>query len=84
MPAGMGDGQIERLLGELKGEVTLTLEPHLALFSAYKNIDGTELKNEFSFSDNDSAFDTAAIALKELLRKTGFCATGVTGEFVKK
>lgn len=84
VPAGMGDGQIERLLGELKGEVTLTLEPHLALFSAYKNIDGTELKNELTFSDNDSAFDAAATALKELLRKTGFCATGVTGEFVKK
>lgn len=84
VPAGMGDGQIERLLGELQGEVTLTLEPHLALFSAYKNIDGTELKNELAFSDNDSAFDAAAFALKELLRKAGFSATAVTGEYVKK
>ena len=84
VPAGMGDGQIELLLGKLEGEVTLTLEPHLALFSEYKSIDGTELINEFIFPDNDAAFDAAALALREQLKKAGFVATNVTGEYVKK
>lgn len=82
VPAGKGDGQIETLLTALRGNVTLTLEPHLTVFSAYKNIDSSELKNEIAFPDSGTAFDAAATALKELLCKTGYASRDTVGEYV--
>ena len=72
VPAGLGDGCILRLLDKIDTDTVLTLEPHLALFSAYRNIDASELRHKFLYADNASAFDAAADALKGLLEKSGY------------
>ncbi|MCI8487765.1 MAG: TIM barrel protein [Clostridia bacterium] len=72
VPAGEGDGDIPALIAELDRNVTLTLEPHLAVFSGYAAIDNHEMKNKYTFSSRAEAFDTAVNALKKLLTSSGF------------
>lgn len=74
VPAGMGDGKIDRLVQMLPrdGEWVLTLEPHLALFEGYAAIDNTEMKNKFTFKNNDESFDAAVAALKGILKDAGY------------
>ena len=76
VPAGHGDGQIAEVLSRVDaardGEVFLSVEPHLHIFRAYKQIDTHELKNEYSFATADEAFDCAVASLKETLRGIGF------------
>ena len=50
----------------------LTLEPHLHIFDAYKDIDEHELKGKYTFKTNREAFDFAAKALKALLTRFGY------------
>ena len=80
VPAGEGEGKIAEVLGIVDGftdaPVMLTLEPHLHVFSAYKSIDEHELKGNYTFADNRSAFDFAANALQKLLRVCGFERNG--------
>jgi len=70
VPAGMGDGKIDKIVALLptEGEWVLTLEPHLALFEGYAAIDNTEMKNKFKFKDNDESFDAAVAALKTIIK----------------
>ena len=70
--AGQGSGEIAKLIGMIDGDKTLTLEPHLAVFSGYADIDHTEMKHRFAFSSNAEAFDAAARALKDLLFAAGY------------
>lgn len=72
VPAGYGDGMIEDLLRRIDDDKTLTLEPHLTVFDAYKSIDNSEMKHKFTYKDSNEAFDAAVIALKELLIKVGY------------
>ncbi len=72
VPAGYGDGQIDRLIDGITGDRVLTLEPHLAVFSAYASIDGRPLKNKFRFESSAAAFDAAVAALKKLLNDAGY------------
>lgn len=74
VPAGIGDGKIDRLVSMLpgEGEWVLTLEPHLALFEGYAAIDNTEMKNKFTFKNNDESFDAAVTALKGILKNEGY------------
>ena len=73
VPAGYGDGKIEKLIGGLETRnVVLSIEPHLAVFKGYADIDGTEMKNKFQFKSNEEAFDAAVSALKKLLLKAGY------------
>lgn len=74
VPAGHGDGKISELIAKISPseDKTLTLEPHLALFSGYSEIDATEMKNKFHFETNDEAFDAAANALKSLIEAQGY------------
>ena len=68
VPAGFGDGQIAELIARIgDADRVLTLEPHLAIFQGYAEIDGTEMKNKFTYQTNDEAFDAAVTALKALL-----------------
>ncbi len=67
VPAGYGDGRIGELLEKINGNFTFTLEPHLALFSGYAQIDNTEMKNKFKFNSNRDAFNFAVKTFKELL-----------------
>lgn len=82
VPAGLGDGDIAGLIDSLEGKNTvLTLEPHLKVFDGYAKIDGTEMKNKYSFNTNREAFDCAARSLKKLLTEKGYKET--EGGFLK-
>ena len=72
VPAGYGDGKIDELIANIKGDKVLSIEPHLKVFTAYSQIDGTELKNKFQYATNTEAFDAAVSALKALLLKAGY------------
>lgn len=81
VPAGYGDGNISRLISMINRSVTLTLEPHLAVFDAFKSIDKSVMKHKFKFENNEQAFSFAVSALKELLIKNGYVEE--LGYFVK-
>jgi len=75
-PAGEGEGKIGEILDlvneRIDGVVYLTLEPHLKLFDAYKDIDEHELRGIHKFNTNREAFDFAVLALKNLLTEKGY------------
>ena len=68
VPAGYGDGQIQKLIEMIKDDKVLTVEPHLAVFDAYASIDNTQLKTRFVYRNSDEAFDAAVSALKDLIK----------------
>ncbi len=72
VPAGDGDADISRILDEIDGDVTLTVEPHLSVFAGYSDIDRHEMKNKYTYKSQCEAFDTAVGALKRLLYKCGY------------
>ena len=72
VPAGEGDGNIAKLINDIKGDRVLTLEPHLKVFNAFSKIDDTELKNKYVFGSNEQAFDFAVNSLKKLLTENGY------------
>ncbi len=83
VPAGYGDGMIAELIDRISPckDTILTLEPHLAIFDGYSEIDSSEMKNKFNFQNNDDAFDAAVNALKEILVARGYKKTN--GGYVK-
>jgi sugar phosphate isomerase/epimerase len=81
VPAGYGDGKIKDLLERIADDKVLTLEPHLAVFDAYKSIDNTEMKHKFTYASANEAFDSAVTALKKLLNEVGYREEN--GVFVK-
>ena len=80
VPAGEGEGKLETVLDAVDKAtdevIYLTLEPHLHIFDAYKDIDEHELRGKYVFKTNREAFDFAANTLKALLRKLGFERNG--------
>lgn len=81
VPAGYGDGKIKELLERITDDKVLTLEPHLAVFDAYKSIDNTEMKHKFTYASANEAFDAAVAAIKKLLNEVGYKEEN--GVFVK-
>ena len=81
VPAGCGDGNIAKLLDMISDDKVLTLEPHLALFDAYKSIDNTEMKHQYIYAGPNEAFDAAVTALKKVLNEVGY--REVDGVYVK-
>ena len=81
VPAGYGDGNIKELLSRIQDDKVLTLEPHLAVFDAYKSIDNSEMKHKFAYKSANEAFDAAVSALKALLNEVGY--TEENGVFVR-
>ena len=79
VPAGYGDGKIEKLIEKIDKDTVLTIEPHLAVFAAYKSIDNSEMKHKFNFPDNLTAFNMAVDSLKNILLNKGF--TFKNGEY---
>ncbi len=73
VPAGKGDGQVEKILGQFleNGGECLTVEPHLTVFDALKSLEREGEKSRvggaFSYPSSDAAFDAACQALRELL-----------------
>ena len=72
VPAGYGDGDINSLVARIEKDTVLTIEPHLAIFDAYANIDNTEMKHKFHFDSNLSAFSAAVNAVKGILSNSGY------------
>lgn len=82
VPAGVGDGQIGRIIDMLGDtDKVFSIEPHLAVFEGYAEIDSTEMKNKFTFASNDEAFDAAVAAIKEQLALHGYAEKD--GSFTK-
>jgi hypothetical protein len=52
--------------------VFLSVEPHLHVFDAYKDIDTRELKGKYVFKTQREAFDFAVLSLKKLLTNRGY------------
>lgn len=72
VPCGMGDGNLEYLLGEYlkKGGEVLTLEPHLMEFYGLRELEnGESLSLTPIYTDTNVAFDAGASALKSTLDK---------------
>ena len=76
VPSGEGEGKIGDLIDALDrtcdSRVTLTIEPHLAIFDGYSKIDTHTLKGRYTYESNDAAFDTAVSALKRILTEKGY------------
>lgn len=72
VPAGFGDGHVGEVIGGIAGDTVLTLEPHLAVFEGYAQIDRTQLKNKFAYPSQRAAFAAAAEALRSVLKEQGF------------
>lgn len=74
--AGEGEANIPEVLARVDSAtdalITLTIEPHLALFTAYKSIDTHELAGKDRFSTQREAFDYAVTAIKGVLLNLGF------------
>ena len=83
VPAGYGDGKIKELVEKIATrDIVLSVEPHLAVFKGYSDIDGTEMKNKFHFSSNEEAFDAAVNGIKSILKSAGYQETA--SGFVKE
>lgn len=76
VPAGEGEARLAEIIDivneKVGGRVYLTVEPHLHIFDAFKDIDNTELVGKYTFKTNREAFDFAVNALKGLLTKQGY------------
>ena len=86
VPAGEGEGKVGEVIEKINKAtdevIYLTLEPHLHIFDAYKDIDEHELKGKYVFKTNREAFDFAATTLKNLLTSLGYKRNG-NNEWVK-
>lgn len=73
VPAGHGAGNVERIVKEYSamGGGVMTLEPHLKVFDGLDALEGgqkTEIEN-FVYKTNEEAFDAAANAIKEIIKR---------------
>ena len=73
VPAGKGDGQVEKILKAFldQGGECLTVEPHLTVFDALKTLEREGEKSRvggaYAYPSSDAAFDAACQALRTLL-----------------
>ncbi len=83
VPAGYGDGRIGDIIARIdpNDDKVLTIEPHLAIFEGFSEIDNTVMKNKFHFDNNNESFDAAVEAVKGILAKLGYKET--EGGFIK-
>ena len=76
VPVGEGDAGYDKVLNAVDKltdkTIILTLEPHLHFFRAFAEIDSHKFHSAKDFASGDEAFDFAAEALKNLLKKLGY------------
>ena len=72
VPAGYGDGQIDRLVSMIDGDAVLSIEPHLVVFEGYSSFDTTKMQNVFAYRSNTEAFDAAVAAIKAIILAAGY------------
>jgi hypothetical protein len=72
VPAGSGDGNVKAIVKEYitKGGRSFTIEPHLTVFSGFSDLEreGEGKKMQYHYPDNDTAFDIACNAFKNLVK----------------
>ncbi len=76
VPAGFGDGQLDRLIGSLRRDTVLSVEPHLLLFRGSKRFRQSELYGRFNLKTPRGRFDCAVAAAKRLLIQQGYSDCG--------
>ena len=78
VPSGYGDGDIRGIISSIgrDEDKVLTLEPHLAVFKGYSEIDPEKLKNKFEYKNNNEAFDAACVALCKMLQSENYTKKG--------
>lgn len=72
VPAGKGAGNLPFLVSEYsnQGGGVMTLEPHLKIFDGLAALEESDEKtdiDDFTYPDNNAAFDVAANAIKEIV-----------------
>lgn len=71
VPAGKGEGHLPYLVREFlkQGGGIVTLEPHLKIFDGLAALEADEKTDidDFTYADNDAAFDAATAAIKEII-----------------
>ena len=72
VPAGEGEGCVSRMIAGIGKDTVLTVEPHLAVFEGYANIDRTQLKNKYVYATPQEAFAAAVSALRTVLTANGY------------
>ena len=81
VPSGHGDGSIPDILTAIskkKGDVVLSVEPHLTVFEGLEQLQTEGLKHRYAYPDSFAAFAAAAGAIKDVLTKIGYTeGTGV-------
>ena len=80
-PSGHGDGHVPEIIGEFarkSGNRFLTVEPHLALFEAFKELESDGSAKKFAYASREEAFGVAVGSLKYILRQLGYAENGRT------
>ncbi len=80
VPAGKGDGNLPEILSRLGAKadgMTLTLEPHLAVFEGLAALQDEKLTHRYHYASRTEAFDAAVSALKEVLTGIGYAEKSV-------
>ena len=75
VPAGEGDGLLPELIARIPRDAVLTVEPHLAVFDGYGQIDHTEMKGKHIYENNTASFAAAVAGIKKVLRGAGYKET---------
>lgn len=69
---GNGDGSVPEILRDFnscrQGEVILTIEPHLHIFSGLQNLQNEEVLHKESYPDSKTAFHAACEAVKKSIK----------------
>lgn len=70
VPAGLGDGNLKAVINDYikSGGTNFTMEPHLAVFEGFQNLENGQEENEFMYENQSVAFDTACNAFKDILK----------------
>ena len=76
VPAGEGDGEIVRMLENIKIDTTLTIEPHLKVFAGYSATSDVKLNAAHVYETNADAFAAAVAGIRSCLAKAGYTESG--------
>ena len=87
VPAGEGDGELERMLRMLdkrEGKIILSVEPHLRVFDGLKDLEvddslSLKMNEKYVYPDNSASFAAACSAIHKLVEKVQPVRLGIIG-----
>lgn len=74
VPCARGDADLDTIIAALskrRGDMILSVEPHLMLFEGLEKLQGEKLKHKYVYPDASAAFAEAVGALKNTLAQIG-------------